>query len=230
MSLPFDLTASYTSNVQIPDNTLFTVHETSSRLTVQLLPATATSPTTPLIANLSTVPPPPKSGTFTAANGVSFNGTFAAAEILISEPTANFPNPFIYVSNRNLGPDLDPNGDTIAIFQFQRPTATVAEAAAAASIIVNAGSSAHSRFFSRRQTGASNGQGQLVLVAQVHTGLSQIRSMALGTGTDGADQYLIAGANTQGGVAIFQRIDGGKNLKLVARNVEVQNRTSFVFL
>ncbi|KAJ8082639.1 hypothetical protein PM082_008494 [Marasmius tenuissimus] len=54
--------------------------------------------------------------------------------------------------------------------------------------------------------------------------------MALGRVEDGGDEFIIAGANTQGGVAVFQRVDGGKNLTLVVRNEEIANRTSFVFL
>ncbi|KAG9311399.1 hypothetical protein JVU11DRAFT_8510 [Chiua virens] len=42
--------------------------------------------------------------------------SFAAAEILIPEPTAEYPTPFIYTSNRNTGVQ-DPRGDTIAIFE-----------------------------------------------------------------------------------------------------------------
>ncbi|KAF9235474.1 Lactonase, 7-bladed beta-propeller-domain-containing protein [Melanogaster broomeanus] len=41
---------------------------------------------------------------------------FAAAEILIPEPTADYPIPYIYTSNRNLGVQ-DTRGDTIAIFE-----------------------------------------------------------------------------------------------------------------
>ncbi|KAF8953597.1 hypothetical protein BDZ97DRAFT_1929515 [Flammula alnicola] len=72
--------------------------------------------------------------------------------------------------------------------------------------------------------------GSLTLKAQVFTGLRQIRSMALGHVADGGDKFLIAGANVDGGVAVFQRINGGRNLTEVARNVEIANRTSFVFV
>ena len=40
----------------------------------------------------------------------------AAGEILVPEPSANFPAPYIYVSNRNTGIE-DPRGDSIAIFE-----------------------------------------------------------------------------------------------------------------
>ncbi|KAF9531433.1 putative isomerase YbhE [Crepidotus variabilis] len=205
-------------HIAIKDEILFTVHETSSRLTAQTIP-TGASGSTPLIANVSTVPPPPSPG---------FNGSFFAAEILISESTTAFPDSYIYVSNRNLGPDLDPKGDTIAIFQYKNSSSTT-EATAGGDQAAAMRRNAHSRVFSRRQTDATS-QGQLVLIAQIPTGLNQIRSMALGSVKDGGDEFLIAGANTQGGVAVFKRTDGGKNLELVTRNTDHQNRTSFVFL
>lgn len=70
---------------------------------------------------------------------------------------------------------------------------------------------------------------QLVLKAQVFTGLQQIRSMSLGRVDDGGDEFLIAGANVEGGVVVFQRVDEGRGLEEVARNTELESRTSFVF-
>ncbi|KAJ7678081.1 hypothetical protein DFH06DRAFT_565808 [Mycena polygramma] len=49
-------------------------------------------------------------------------------------------------------------------------------------------------------------------------GLQQIHSMALRCVDDGGDEFIIAGANTVGGVAVFQRVDGGRILTLVARS------------
>ena len=69
----------------------------------------------------------------------------------------------------------------------------------------------------------------LELLAQVPTGLQQIRSMAI-SNLNGTEQFLIAGANTQGGVAMFERVDGGANLNLIVANRDLENRTSFVFL
>ncbi|ESK95856.1 hypothetical protein Moror_12354 [Moniliophthora roreri MCA 2997] len=174
-------------HIAIHDDILFTIHEKTSTLTAQRIPPAPNGTAFPLLANVSIIPPNPLNGT-----------KFAAAEILISTPTEKFPNPLIYVSNRNIGETIDPNGDTIAIFEFQNGTTT--------------------------STGA------LTLLAQVPTGLQQIRSMALGRVDDGGDEFIIAGANTVGGVAVFQRVDGGRNLTLVARNEEIANRTSFVFV
>ena len=73
--------------------------------------------------------------------------------------------------------------------------------------------------------------GNLTLVNQVFTGLKQIRSMAIGpVSIAGAEEFLIAGANVDGGVVMYQRTNGGRNLTELVRNTDVQNRTSFVFI
>lgn len=77
----------------------------------------------------------------------------------------------------------------------------------------------------RREEGAS-----LTLVTQVFTGLKQIRSMNIGPVQEGGDEFIIAGANVEGGVVMFRRVNGGRNLTEVARNNEIANRTSFVFI
>jgi len=73
-------------------------------------------------------------------------------------------------------------------------------------------------------------EGSLVLLTHVFTGLKQIRSMAIGPVRDGADEFLVAGGNVEGGVVVYQRVEGGRNLTEVARNVDLPSRTSFVFL
>ena len=97
-----------------------------------------------------------------------------AAEILLPKPNATFPDPFIYVSNRN---DPSPGGDTIAIFSL------------------------------------AAGETEPELVTEVRTGLKHLRGMYFGGGDD---NYLIAGGVEGGGVKIFERVEGGKNLKEVA--------------
>ncbi|KAJ7472376.1 Lactonase, 7-bladed beta-propeller-domain-containing protein [Mycena galericulata] len=68
---------------------------------------------------------------------------------------------------------------------------------------------------------------RLSLVAQVYTGLDQIRGMQFG-GED--DEYLIAGSFAgTAGVVIYKRVDGGRGLAEVVRNSEVPTRTSFVW-
>lgn len=96
------------------DERLYTLHELSSTLTLQAIPP-APNGTTPLIANVSIIPPNPPAG-----------AAFAAAEILIPPPTAKFPVPYIYVSNRNTGVQ-DPRGDSIAIFEHINATRTTKE-------------------------------------------------------------------------------------------------------
>lgn len=71
----------------------------------------------------------------------------------------------------------------------------------------------------------------LQLVKQVYTGLNQIRAVSIGPVEDGGDEFLLAsGQAGQAGVVVFQRVDGGRDLKLVAQNREIPNRTSFVWL
>ncbi|OAX42742.1 putative isomerase YbhE [Rhizopogon vinicolor AM-OR11-026] len=91
-------------HIQIYENQLYTIHELASTLTLQDFPAYPNY-STPLISNVSTVPSNPPAGS-----------SFAAAEVLIPLPTADYPIPYIYASNRNIGVQ-DPRGDTIAIFE-----------------------------------------------------------------------------------------------------------------
>ncbi|KAL7284193.1 hypothetical protein ACG7TL_001475 [Trametes sanguinea] len=155
---------------------IFCVHELASTLTQQLIPP-APNGTTPLIANFSILPP-----------GLPEGAAMAGAEILITEPSEHFPEPFVYVSNRNTGVQ-DPRGDAIAIFRIEP---------------------------------------KLELVGFVWTGLDQIRGMQLG-GPE--KEFLIAGGVAgDGGVVMLKRTEGGRNLTLLTRNLELPTRTSFVWL
>ncbi|KAF9474647.1 hypothetical protein BDN70DRAFT_884575 [Pholiota conissans] len=212
-------------HMAIQDDILFIVHEKTSTLTAQQIPAAPNGTTFPLLANVSIIP-----SDFANAHPTS---VFAGAEILLSEPSDKFPDPLIYVSNRNLGPDLDPRGDSIAIFEFQSsstaPTPPVGRR-------FHARRGAHTHFTRDVSHGDAGCQvvntlsGNFTLHAQVFTGLTQIRSMALGKVADGGDEFLIAGANVAGGVGVWRRVDAGRDLELVVRNEEVANRTSFVFV
>ncbi|KAF6760527.1 Lactonase, 7-bladed beta-propeller-domain-containing protein [Ephemerocybe angulata] len=353
-------------HIAIRDNLLFILHEKTSVLTAQPIPSAPNGTTLPVLANVSIVPEEAK----------SLNGSFFAAELVISEPSEAFPDPLIYVSNRNLGPDFDARGDSIAIFEYsallpggngtqtdtntdtttdtttgtestpagtdgaEQPTITVTAtstlssaptatqtikiAPTAFTTLVAANTPAKARresadaepvakrmvkYHARRRaeheqyhnhkrqdygygsgdsssaspassssasapassstaagastitlvsgsttpaspsgtatatatgTTATSG-GPIVATAtptaatlrltnQVFTGLRQIRSFAIGKTEGGGDEFLIAGANLDGGVAVFKRTEGGRNLELVVRNEELQNRTSFVFL
>ncbi|KAJ3483213.1 hypothetical protein NLI96_g6466 [Meripilus lineatus] len=75
----------------------------------------------------------------------------------------------------------------------------------------------------------------LKLIKHVYTGLDQIRGMELG-GSGGSfgggeDEFLVAsGFAGNAGVIVFRRIDGGRDLEVVAKNTQIPTRTSFVWL
>ncbi|OCH93156.1 putative isomerase YbhE [Obba rivulosa] len=100
-------TGSGPRHAAIRGNTLYVLHELASTLTQQNIPPAPNGTTGPLIANFSIIPPDPPVG-----------ADFAAGEILLTEPSLNFPAPYIYVSNRNTGVQ-DPKGDAIVIFQVE---------------------------------------------------------------------------------------------------------------
>ncbi|KAI0360680.1 putative isomerase YbhE [Trametes cingulata] len=99
-------------HIVVRGDQLYTVHELSSTLTQQTITATPSSPgPAPLTANFSVVPP-----------GLPAGAQMAAGEILLAEAStqegSNFTQPFIYVSNRNVGVQ-DPRGDAIAIYAVE---------------------------------------------------------------------------------------------------------------
>ncbi|KAK0220464.1 putative isomerase YbhE [Armillaria fumosa] len=164
-------------HIAVEGDLLFTLHQTTSTLTVQKIPSLGTS-MAPLLANVSIVPP-----------DLPINASFAAAELLIPKTSEKFPVQYIYASNRNMG-EADTRGDTIAIFQYV--------------------------------------EGKLELITYVYTGLDQIRTMEFG-GED--SEYLVAGGVAgDGSVAVFRRVDEGRNLEEVVRNIDLPVRISFVWL
>jgi len=72
----------------------------------------------------------------------------------------------------------------------------------------------------------------LNLVAQVYTGLDQVRGMEFSAYDEKTGkQYLAAaGVAGTGGVVIFERVDKGRSLNEVVRNLDVPTRSSFVWL
>ncbi|KAG6890052.1 hypothetical protein C0995_012510 [Termitomyces sp. Mi166 len=72
----------------------------------------------------------------------------------------------------------------------------------------------------------------LRLVRHVYTGLDQPRGMEFGPedGRGGEAFLAVAGVAGNGGVKIFKRTEGGKNLELVATNLEIPTRSTFVWL
>ena len=67
----------------------------------------------------------------------------------------------------------------------------------------------------------------LDLIAEIRTGLKHLRGMVFGGPND---KYLIAGGVNEGGIKVFERIDGGKSLRLVVTNNSVQAPTGFLWL
>ncbi|KAG6864569.1 hypothetical protein C0991_008612 [Blastosporella zonata] len=73
---------------------------------------------------------------------------------------------------------------------------------------------------------AISGPDTLELVAEVRSGLKHLRGMVFG-GPE--DKWLVAGGGVGGGVKVFERIDGGKGLKVVAENSNVEAVTGFLW-
>ncbi|KAH8109447.1 putative isomerase YbhE [Phellopilus nigrolimitatus] len=96
-------TGSGPRHIALKDGYLYTLHELSSTLTSQLLPA-APNGTSSLIANFSIVPPDPPSG-----------AAFAGGEIVIPAVSPSLSGSFVLTSNRNTGTQ-DPKGDAITVF------------------------------------------------------------------------------------------------------------------
>lgn len=84
------------------------MHEITSTLTQQTIPSTPGNDSPALIANFSTLP-----------SGVPSGSQWTGAELLISPVVSGASTRYLYASNRNVSPSssqLDPRGDTIAIF------------------------------------------------------------------------------------------------------------------
>ncbi|KAG8967440.1 hypothetical protein FRC03_009960 [Tulasnella sp. 419] len=108
-----------------------------------------------------------------------------AAELLLTEASAAYPETLLYASNRN---DPSPEGDSIAIF--------------------------------------SSGE-KFALINEVRTGLKHIRAMTL-FGED--NKYLILGGKDGGGIKVYERVNGGRDLKQIAQLEGVEQPTVFAVL
>ncbi|KAG6915847.1 hypothetical protein DXG01_009606 [Tephrocybe rancida] len=73
---------------------------------------------------------------------------------------------------------------------------------------------------------AISGPDTLEIVAEIRSGLKHLRGMLFGGPND---QWLVAGGGTSGGVKVFERVDGGRNLKVVAENSKVEALTGFLW-
>ncbi|GLB40978.1 putative lactonase, 7-bladed beta-propeller [Lyophyllum shimeji] len=72
----------------------------------------------------------------------------------------------------------------------------------------------------------------LKLIKHVYTGIDQPRGMAFGPadGRGGEAFLVVAGVAGSAGTKIFKRVDGGRDLQLVATNLDIPTRTTFVWL
>ncbi|KZV96506.1 putative isomerase YbhE [Exidia glandulosa HHB12029] len=149
------------------DGNLYVLHELDNSLSQYTLPplkAPAGCKVTPsLVANFTILPDEQPAG-----------AVWGAGELLLSPVSASFPDQYLYASNRNVGTEIDPRGDSLAIFAIKP---------------------------------------ELKLVKQFFLGLNQPRGVQI-FGEEG--QYIIAGGLGSGGVKVFERVDGGADLKEVA--------------
>ena len=67
---------------------------------------------------------------------------------------------------------------------------------------------------------------KLELVNEVRTGLNHVRGMEFG-GPD--DRWLVVGGLNAGGVKVFERVDDGKGLKVIAVNEDVDAPAGFLW-
>jgi hypothetical protein len=65
------------------------------------------------------------------------------------------------------------------------------------------------------------------LVAEIPTGLNHLRGMKFGGENN---KWLIAGGANGGGVKVFERTNGGRGLKEVAKNESITAATDFLWL
>ncbi|KAG6908854.1 hypothetical protein DXG01_003020 [Tephrocybe rancida] len=79
---------------------------------------------------------------------------------------------------------------------------------------------------------AGTHQEGLKLVKHVYTGIDQPRGMEFGPadGRGGEAFLAVAGVAGNAGMKIFKRTEAGRNLELVATNLDVPTRTTFVWL
>ncbi|KAJ7225180.1 putative isomerase YbhE [Mycena rebaudengoi] len=94
-------------HMAILDNFIYLLHERSNTATKQAVPPYPNG-TSPILFNVSTLPADRPA-----------DAIFAAAEILLPQPTRRFPRSYVYASNRFVTGTQDPRGDTISIFDPQ---------------------------------------------------------------------------------------------------------------
>jgi hypothetical protein len=113
------------------DGVIYTLLELSSGITAHTLPPLSDGVSPRLLASAPTLSNPSARPTLSTEDSTpevpSVNNALAevvdlprlAAEILLPAPNATYPEPYIYVSNRN---DPHPDGDIIAVFKPLTPS------------------------------------------------------------------------------------------------------------
>lgn len=126
-----------------------------------------------------------------------------AAELLIPPTTDEFPIPYIYASNRNIanrGPSGDHDPRGDPIAIFEH-------------------------------VGKGTANETLELIAEVYTGLEELRGVEYGFDIwKGGEKYIVALGAQSGGMVVFERVDGGRGLKEVARDDTVVPRSTLLML
>ncbi|EIN06380.1 putative isomerase YbhE [Punctularia strigosozonata HHB-11173 SS5] len=196
-------------HVVIHDGVIYTLLELSNTVTAHTLPSLSSNETPRLLASaftLSNPPPRPQlSVTESTPEVLSVNDNTPAeredlprlaAEILLPPPNATFPDPYVYVSNRN---DPHPEGDIVSIF---KP-------------------------LNKSDVASHDESSKLELIAEIRSGLAHLRGMIF-FGPD--DKYLIAGGANGGGVKIFERVGGGRELHEIVTLQDIKAPTGFLRL
>jgi 6-phosphogluconolactonase (cycloisomerase 2 family) len=135
---------------------------------------------------------------------------YGAAEIQIPPTTPEFPQKFIYTSNRQIGGAQDPQGKFSFEYVTNKRIWDIDVCFVGDSIAI----------FSLKDDGS------FTLLKQVHTGLNNLRGFII----DPSGRFLVAGGNVAGGIKIFERTNGGADLVQVAATTQVPTASSFIWL
>ena len=126
-----------------------------------------------------------------------------AAELLIPPISPEFPIPYIYASNRNIA-NRSPSGD----HDPRGDPIAIFE-----------------------HIGKGTANETLELISEVYTGLEELRGFGYGSSIlKGGEKYLVALGAQSGGMVVFERVDGGRGLKEVARDDTVEPRSTLLML
>lgn len=128
------------------------------------------------------------------------DGSWFAAEILIPPLTHAFPKPYIYATNRNIA-NRSPTGD----HDLRGDPIAILE-----------------------HVGKGTANESLQVIAEVYTTLEELRGVEFGDVSKGGEEYLVAVGANSGGLVVFKRVDGGRNLVKVVGDPTVVPRTTLL--